>query len=415
MSDTSTTPTAASASAPAASEDLHSYPMRRGCPYDPPAEYTGMSEKAPLSRVRLYDGRIAWLVTQHKETRAMFADAKLFSSDHDNPAFPILAEREKNFPEFTQELFGLDGEPHRSRRRMLLPRFTNKQVERLRPMIQAVADELIDELLSHETPVDMVAVLGRPLPSRVICQMLGISYEEHELFEVHAQGIMQAPDLEQAVRAGQELLDYLVQVVDAKQHDLGDDLLSTLITEQLNTGALTSIEVSKLMVALLIGGQETTTSMIGLGTLTLLEHPDQLALIREDPSLLPGAVEELMRFLSIADLTTLRVATADVEVAGQTIKKGDGVILSTAAANRDARAFEAPDSFDIRRSSQGHLAFGHGPHRCLGENLARAELEILFGTLFERIPTLRLAVPMDEVSMKVDMTLEGLHDLPVTW
>ncbi|MEE1757452.1 cytochrome P450 [Streptomyces sp. SP18CS02] len=405
MSETTTAP----------SEGLHEYPMQRGCPYHPPTEYNELSEEGPLSQVRLYDDRVAWLVTQHKETREMFANAKLFSSDHDNPAFPILAEREKNFPEFTQELFGLDGEPHKSRRKMLLPRFTLKQVEKLRPMIQQVADELIDELLTHEGPVDLVAVLGRPLPSRVICKMLGISYHEHELFEEHAQGIMQAPDLEQAIRAGRELLDYLVQVVEAKQKDLGDDLLSTLITERLNTGELTSIEVSKLMVALLIGGQETTTSMIGLGTLTLLEHPDQLALLREDPSLLPGAVEELMRFLSIADLTTLRVATADVEVAGRLIKEGDGVILSTAAANRDPEAFEDPHTFDIRRSTQGHLAFGHGPHRCLGENLARAELEILFGTLFERIPTLRLAVPMDEVSMKVGMTLEGLHDLPVTW
>ncbi|MFI6766009.1 cytochrome P450 [Streptomyces sp. NPDC050355] len=396
-------------------EELHEYPMRRGCPYHPPTEYTELAEEGPLSQVRLYDGRTAWLVTQHKETREMFADAKLFSSDHDNPAFPILAEREKNFPEFTQELFGLDGEPHKSRRRMLLPRFTAKQVEKLRPMIQSVADELIDELLRHEGPVDLVSVLGRPLPSRVICKMLGISYEEHELFEVHAQGIMQAPDLKKAVEAGRELLDYLVKVVQAKQTNLGDDLLSTLITERLNTGELTSIEVSKLMVALLIGGQETTTSMIGLGTLTLLEHPDQLAMLREDPELLPGAVEELMRFLSIADLTTLRVATTDVEVAGQVIKEGDGVILSTAAANRDPGAFEDPDAFDIRRSTQGHLAFGHGPHRCLGENLARAELEILFGTLFKRIPTLRLAVPMDQVSMKVGMTLEGLHDLPVTW
>ncbi|MFG2291136.1 cytochrome P450 [Streptomyces sp. NPDC048595] len=396
-------------------EELHEYPMRRGCPYHPPTEYTELAEEGPLSQVRLYDGRTAWLVTQHKETREMFADAKLFSSDHDNPAFPILAEREKNFPEFTQELFGLDGEPHKSRRRMLLPRFTAKQVEKLRPMIQQVADELIDELLRHGGPVDLVSVLGRPLPSRVICKMLGISYEEHELFEVHAQGIMQAPDLDKAVEAGRELLDYLVKVVQAKQSNLGDDLLSTLITERLDTGELTSIEVSKLMVALLIGGQETTTSMIGLGTLTLLEHPDQLAMLREDPGLLPGAVEELMRFLSIADLTTLRVATTDVEVAGQVIKEGDGVILSTAAANRDPDAFEDPDTFDIRRSTQGHLAFGHGPHRCLGENLARAELEILFGTLFKRIPTLRLAVPMDQVSMKVGMTLEGLHDLPVTW
>ncbi|MEU9470797.1 cytochrome P450 [Streptomyces avermitilis] len=395
--------------------ELHEYPMRRGCPYHPPTEYDELSEQGPLSEVRLYDGRVAWLVAQHKEAREMFADAKLFSSDHDNPAFPILAEREKNFPEFTQELFGLDGERHKARRRMLLPRFTAKQVEKLRPMIQQVADELIDDLVQHETPVDLIAVLGRPLPSRVICKMLGISYEEHELFEVHAQGIMQAPDLEQAITAGRELLDYLVKVVDAKQTNLGDDLLSTLIRERLNTGALTSIEVSKLMVALLIGGQETTTSMIGLGTLTLLQHPDQLAMLRENPDLLPGAVEELMRFLSIADLTTLRVATADVEVAGRMIKEGDGVILSTAAANRDTRVFENPDTFDILRDTQGHLAFGHGPHRCLGENLARAELEILFGTLFKRIPTLRLAVPMDEVSMKVGMTLEGLHDLPVTW
>lgn len=397
------------------SERIHDYPMRRSCPYHPPAEYSELAEQAPLERVRLFDGRIAWLVTDHGLAREMFADAERFSSNHDNPAFPILAERERNFPEFTQELFGLDGELHKSRRRMLLPRFTAKQVAKLRPTIQQITDELIDSMLTLEPPVDLIAVLGRPIPSRVICQILGISYEEHELFEVHAQGIMQAPDLEQAVKAGKKLLDYLVQVVEAKQDNLGDDILSTLITDRMNTGELTSIQVSKLMVALLIGGQETTTSMIGLGTLTLLEHPEQLALLREAPDRLPGAIEELMRFLSIADLTTLRVATTDVEAAGRTIKAGDGVILSTAAANRDPGVFENPDDLDFFRSTQGHLAFGHGPHRCLGENLARAELEIVLGTLFERIPSLRLAAPVEEIPMKVGMTLEGLLELPITW
>ncbi|NBE52669.1 cytochrome P450 [Streptomyces boluensis] len=398
-----------------ATDQLHDYPMARTCPYQPPAEYAELSKDGALSRVRLYDGRLAWLVTHYTQIREMLADDKHFSSDRDQPTFPMLAERERNFPEITRALLGLDGEPHKERRRMLLPWFTSRQTEKLRPAIQRMTDDLIDQMLAKGGPVDLISELGRALPATVICHILGISYDEHDLFEKHAQVIMTAPDLDQAIEACRALLDYLDGVVEAKKDDLSEDILSTLIKDRLYTGELTLRDVSLLMVSLIIAGEEAATSMIGLGVFTLLEHPEQLAMLREDPSLLPGAVEELVRYLSIADLTTPRIATTDVEVAGQVVKQGEGVLLSTAAANRDPVAFPAPDTFDIRRSTKGHLGWGHGAHRCMGETLARAELEIVFGTLLRRIPTLRLAVPVEEVPMKVGMTLEGLHALPVTW
>jgi pentalenic acid synthase len=403
----------------AAGEQLMEFPMRRGCPYHPPAEYTELRntyrETGKLPRVRMYDGRVAWIVTSFDEARELFADNQRLSVSRDNPNFPIPAERDGQFPDFFRQIAGLDGEPHHVRRRMLLPRFTLKQVAKLRPGIQRVTDELLDRMIEAGPPTDLINALARPLPSRVISQMLGVPYDDHEQFEEWSQGVMEAPTLELAIEHGQQLLAYLDTVIQAKDDKPEDDLLSTLVVEQLRTGAMTRDDLCKLTLAVLVAGHETTTSMIALGTLTLLENPDQLAAVRADPAAVPGAVEELLRYLSIADLTTIRVATADLTVNGQLIKEGDGVILSQAAANRDPEAFADPDVFDVRRADRRHLGFGHGVHRCVGEHLARAELEIVLGSLFARIPTLRMAVPVDEVPVKFNMTLEGVHELPVTW
>ncbi|RZQ60925.1 cytochrome P450 [Amycolatopsis suaedae] len=391
------------------------FPIPRECPYHPPAVYAEARAEGPLFRVRLYDGRVAWLVTRYADVRALFADADRFSSNRDNPDFPIPAERERHFREFFRTLAGLDGEAHKTRRSMLVGRFTVRQVDRLRPYIQRTTDLLIDRMLDAGPPADLISALGRPLPSMVISELLGVPYADHERFEKWSQGLMHAPTAEEAWESGQQLVAYMDALIKEKEAEPTDDLLGTLITERMHTGELTREELVRLALAVLAAGHETTASMIGLGTLTLLEHPDQLDVLKADPGAALRVVDELSRFLSVADLTTLRVVTEDVEVGGQLVRAGEGVILSTAAANRDPDVYPEPDRLDVSRQARNNLAFGFGPHRCVGENLARAELEIVFGTLFRRVPKLRLAMPLDEIPRKVGMTLEGMLELPVTW
>jgi cytochrome P450 len=189
-------------------------------------------------------------------------------------------------------------------------------------------------------------------------------------------------------------------------------MLSGLITSGED---LTDEEISGMGVLLLVAGHETTANMLGLGTLTLLTNPDQLAALRADPSLIDNTVEELMRFLTILQLGTIRTALEDVELAGRVVKAGETLSLSLPAANRDPERFSDPDKFDITRSANGHLSFGHGVHQCLGQQLARIEMRIAYARLFEEFPDLRLAVPVEEVPLRTDMGIYGVHELPVEW
>jgi pentalenic acid synthase len=398
-----------------ANRTIPDYPMRRGCPYEPPAEYAELRERGPVSRIRMYDGRLAWLVTRYADVRRLFADSGRLSSNRANPDFPLVAEREKFFPEFSQQLFGLDGDEHRTRQRMLLPRFTTRQVAKLRPAMQRTTDDLIDAMLAVGPPADLISSLGRPLPSMVVAELFGVPYEDHVQFEAWYQKIMEAPDVAEIADAGGKLISYIEDLIDAKRAQPTDDLLSTLVAERLNTGEISRGDLSRLAIAVLSAGSEATASMIGLGVLTLLEHPDQLEILRSGEVPIAEAVDELLRFLSTADMTTNRVATEDVPVGDQTIRAGEGVVLSTSSANHDPAMFPDPDRLDLRRAPHNHLAFGAGPHRCVGEHVGRVELEVVFGTLFRRVPSLRLAKPMDQLRAKENMTLEGLLELPVVW
>lgn len=207
---------------------------------------------------------------------------------------------------------------------------------------------------------------------------------------------------------------YLVDLIGRKRREPGDGLLDELIEQRLETGEIGVGELADLAAILLIAGHETTANMISLGTFTLLRHPEQLAELRADPTLMSTAVEELMRFLSIAD-GMLRVATEDIEIGGVTVRADDGVVFSTSVINRDDSAFEDPDALDWHRPNRHHVAFGFGIHQCLGQNLARAEMEIALGTLFERLPGLRLAAEPDRIPFKPGDTIQGMVELPVAW
>lgn len=248
----------------------------------------------------------------------------------------------------------------------------------------------------------------------VICALLGVPYDDHEFFEAQSRKLLRGPAAADVESARDALDEYFRVLIEQKQATPGEGLLDELIAKQLETGAVDQQELVRLAQILLIAGHETTANMISLGTFTLLQHPDQLARMRESDGLMPSAVEELLRFLSIADGIS-RVAVDDIEVGGVTIRAGDGVLLTTSVINRDETVYPSPDELDLGRNARNHVAFGFGIHQCLGQNLARAELEIALPALFDRLPELRLAVPAEEIPFKPGDTIQGLLEMPVTW
>ncbi|MEV7239157.1 cytochrome P450 [Streptomyces sp. NPDC051020] len=391
-----------------------SFPQDRTCPYHPPTGYRPAHRgPQPVSPARLFDGRTVWLVTGHAEARALLVDPRL-SADRENPAFPVLTERVAATTSRRVELLGLDDPEHNVQRRMLIPSFTVKRTAALRPRIQETVDRLLDTIIEQGPPTDLVSAFALPVPSMVICALLGVPYADHEFFESQSRRLLRGPAASDIEAARDALDDYFRALIQRKRSDPGEGLLDELIVQQLDTGAVDHDELVRLAEILLVAGHETTANMISLGTFTLLQHPDQLARVRASTDLMPTAVEELLRFLSIADGMS-RVATQDIEVGGVTIRAGDGVILSTSVINRDEAAYPSPDELDLGRNSHNHVAFGFGIHQCLGQNLARAEMEIALRTLFDRLPGLRLAVPADDIPFKPGDTVQGMVELPVAW
>ncbi|MEV7467864.1 cytochrome P450 [Streptomyces kronopolitis] len=394
------------------------FPLARKCPYQMPPGYEGLRERGPLSNVSLWDGRRAWLVTGNAEGRELFPDPRL-SSDVLNPAFPLLAPRiaAQREQQMAPPLVGVDDPVHARQRKMVIPGFGSRRVNALRSEIQRIADGLIDNMLSAGDSADLLSSYALPLPSAVVCALLGVPYEERSYFEERSRHVLSSagPDqAELAERSFTEILRYLHDLIGRKENEPGEGLLDDLTAQQLAEGTVNRDELAMIAALLLVSGHETTSNMIALSTMALLDHPDQLAVLRADPSLWPGAVDELMRFTSIGD-TLVRLAIEDIEIAGQVIEAGDAVVLSTMLMNRDPSSWEKPDELDIRRAAGRHVAFGYGIHQCIGQNLARAEMEIALSTLFARMPRIRLAVPAERIPVNAAYVLQGVSELPVTW
>ncbi|MFE2077873.1 cytochrome P450 [Streptomyces misionensis] len=400
---------------PAIPADPVAFPQDRTCPYHPPTGYAPLRERRPLARVTLYDGREVWLVTGHAAARALLADPRL-SSDRRRAEFPVPTERFAGIRDRRVALLGQDDPEHQRQRRMMIPSFTVKRASGLRPAIQRIVDGLLDTMIEKGPPAELVSAFALPVPSMVICDLLGVPYADHEFFEEQSRRLLRGPTAEDTRAARARLEEYIGGLIDAKQRDSepGDGVLDELVHQQLAQGTLERADVVLLAVILLVAGHETTANMISLGTYTLLQNPARLAELRADPTLLPAAVEELMRMLSIAD-GLARVALEDIEIDGTTIRAGDGVFFSTSVINRDPDQYEDPDVLDFHRPARHHVAFGFGIHQCLGQNLARAELEIALGTLLTRLPGLRLAAPAETIPFKPGDTIQGMLELPVTW
>jgi cytochrome P450 len=416
--DTMATAAAHAAAAHAAAGASAEYPMSRtaGCPFDPPRPLRDLQEQGPLARVTLFDGSTPWLVTRYADQRAVLGDPRV-SAVPTTPGFP----RQADFaPQRYQTLsfISMDDPEHARQRRMVTAPFAIKRIEAMRPGVQQLVDGLVDDLLAGPRPVDLVEAFALPVPSLVICQLLGVPYADHDFFQANSRVVIRrdVPGEEREAARGR-IADYLDGLVGEKLAHPQDDLLSQL-GERIKAGELTRRETVQMAVLLLIAGHETTANMIALGTLALLEHPEQLAALRatDDPKAIAVAVEELLRYLTIVHSGRRRVVLEDIEIAGQRVRAGEGVVLANDIGNRDPETFQDPDTLDLEReNARHHIAFGFGVHQCLGQPLARMELQVVYGTLYRRIPGLRLAADLDRIPFKKDGFVYGVYELPVTW
>ena len=389
--------------------------MPRQCPYDPPNRLSELRTESPITQVRSWDGSTPWLITAHEYARVALGSPAL-SSDPRNPGFPSVSPAdviEAGEPR-PGVLLIMDGAEHAQLRRTLIGEFTVRRIEALRPRVEQIVHDLLDAMADGPKPADLVEALALPLPSLVICELLGVPYADHEFFQQHSHAVLNTRSTqEQAGRALGELVAYLNDLVAAKQKTPGADLLSRLI----ETSGLAPREIAGVGVLLLVAGHETTANQIALGVLTLLRHPGQADELRatDDPAAIKATVEELLRLLTITQAGARRVAVRDVRIGDVLIRAGEGVIVATHAANRDPAAFDHPDDYDPHRGSKGHLTFGFGPHQCLGQPLARLELQVVHPALVRRFPTMTLAVDPAELSYRDNMPMYGVNELPVTW
>jgi cytochrome P450 len=308
----------------------------------------------------------------------------------------------------------MDPPEHTRLRRMLTPEFTVRRIRRLAPRIAEIVDDHLADLDRDGPPADLVPRFALPIPSLVICELLGVPYAERERFQrLTARQLDLSVPVEERVRLGEESRAFMEEQVARAQAEPGDDMLGMLVRE--HGEDITRAELVGIASLLLIAGHETTANMLGLGTLALLREPEQLARVRDEDGAVAPAIEELLRYLSVVHSGIPRVVREDTTVGGQPVAAGEFLVLSLPAANRDPAVLDHPDDLDVARAVAPHVAFGHGVHHCLGAPLARAEMAVAFPALFRRFPDLALGIPFEDVEFRSATVVHGLRALPVTW
>ncbi|MFF3917317.1 cytochrome P450 [Streptomyces sp. NPDC001852] len=387
---------------------------RRTGPFEPPGGQAGPGAAAPVRRLRYPDGHTGWLVTSHALARRLLADPRL-SARSELKRAPVARPGADPFygaPALPGWLVDMDPPDHTRIRRCLAGWFTARRTKVLRPQIEQLVAGHLDAMERAGAPADLVEALALPVPSLTICELLGVPYGLRDAFQRDSATLFRLDATAEEATEAMERLDGLLRdLAGHKRRRPADDLLSALVTD----GRLSMAEIVGAGVLLLTAGHETTAGSLSLGVFALLCHPDQLAVLRADWSLVDNAVEELLRYLTIFHFGVPRTPLADIEVDGVVLRAGESVTVSLPAANRDPERFAEPDRLDVRRRATGHLAFGHGIHQCLGQNLARAEMRAVFPALFQRFPGLRLAVPREKVPLAADRGFYGVHHLPVGW
>ncbi|OKH62178.1 cytochrome P450 [Mycobacterium sp. SWH-M1] len=384
---------------------------------DPTPALAQIRDSVGVASVTNAFGMQVFLVTRHEDVKSVLSDHARFSNGRP-PGFVVpgapLIDEEEAARNRAGNLLGLDPPEHQRLRRMLTPEFTIRRIQRLQPRIVEIVDAQLDALDAAGSPADLVEHVTLPIPSLVICELLGVPYADRDDFQRRSarQLDLSAP-IPERLQLQQEGRAYMGSLVDRARAAPGEDILGMLVRE--HGDDLTDDELIGIAGLLLLAGHETTSNMLALGTVALLSHPDQMAAVRDDPAAVGPAVEELLRYLSIVHTSIPRITTTDVEIAGVEIPAGRLVFASLPAANRDPEFISAPEQLDIRRGAPGHLAFGHGVHHCLGAPLARMEMQIAFPALLRRFPTLTLTEDTSEIAFRSFHFIYGVASLGVRW
>jgi cytochrome P450 len=377
-------------------------------------EFPGRRPDQPVTPVRLATGGRAYLVTRYDDVKRVETDPVFSRAAIARPESASLYEMGR-IPDL---LLNMDPPEHTRIRRLVARAFTTRAVQQLRPSAQRIADELIDVMLAQGPPVDFVTAFAEPLSALVISELLGVPGEDRDELrrwvDVTMSYSRHTP--EEMAQAYDWLMSYLGRLIASKRDTPGEDLVSGLVTVLDETERLTESELRYTLFILIAGGYETVASVLASSILVLHDHPDQLALLRDKPELLPGAIEEILRYIPVTLASLERVALADVELSGFTVPAGATVVPMINIANRDPALTNQPDRFDVTREPVPHLSFGHGVHHCVGAPLARMELQVAYQTLLRRLPELR-PVESDPSALrwKAGVGTIGLVELPVTW
>ncbi|MFF4183743.1 cytochrome P450 [Streptomyces sp. NPDC001691] len=385
----------------------------------PPCAYARLRAEHPVVKAELPNGESGWLISRYEDARAAFADPRLVrpllsawppreGADAPPPALPTFLE--------------MTGEHHERVRRVVLPMFGRRRLAGMRPRIRAMAGELVDTMVAgagEGRTADLVASYAEPLPLRVLCETIGLPYEDREIYLPHTLTLLGAAGLtmDEVLAALYALQDYADELICAREKDgVGDDYIGALLAEARRPGGrLSRDDVVSFVVTMLMAGYKTNIQHTGNALLALLTHPDQLSGLREAPERIGTAVEELLRYVPLMNAINILVATEDFTLHGQRIRAGDAVVPVPASANRDPEAFADADRLDLTRAPNAHLAFGHGPHACLGGHLTRLQLAIAIEVLLERLPGIELAAPPEAIAWDETSPLRAPARLPVRW
>ena len=385
-------------------------PRAAQCPLHPPAEFTQWRDEPGLRRA-IWQGDPIWVVSRYQDIRAALVDPRLSAQTIREAILPSSDETPVMFAR-------IDDPEHNRLRRMMTGQFTFRRTEAMRPQIQQIVDHYLDKMIETGPPADIVRDFALPVPSLVIALLLGVPPEDLELFQRNTTlGLDTRSSDEVRAQAFGEMYVYIQELVQRKEREPGDDLISRLVIDYVLTGQINRATTAMTSVIMMQAGHETTANMISLGTVALLEHRDVFERLAQtdDPAVIANAVEELMRYLTIVHSQVDRVATEDFVLGGQLIRAGEKVLMNLPAGNCDTAFVENPEAFDVGRNTRGHLAFGYGVHQCIGQNLARVEMQVAFATLARRLPGLRLAASPDELKFKSESDIYGMRELPVTW
>lgn len=395
---------------------MPSFPVRRTVPDTPPAEHLDLLQQGGVCPFTMEDGRPAWLASGHEAIRNLLADRRISNDPALTPAFSQREALQKERGQFSRHLFNMDPPEHDIARRMVAEDFTPKGAEDIRPYFEAVFGGIVDDIVRQGPPAEFVEAFAFPVATKTICKVLDIPEEDCKYFQKRTEQIIEMDRGEENLEAVAELRLYVESLMRERTRRPGDDLLSRLIQRAKASDKidLSDSDLVDNAMFLLVAGHEPSANMLGLGVLALCEFPETAQELRDDPALWPGAIDEMLRYYTIARATK-RVAAQDLEIEGHTIKAGEAVITLLDTGNRDPDVYRDPQRLDIRRPAGNHLAFSHGPHQCLGKHLVRVQLEVALRAVADRLPGLRLDVAKDDIPFRGDALSYGPRQLRVAW